>query len=626
MVAATAANTPPPPPLLLLPLLLMLLPSGVPSPASGDDRQAMEPRPLLLAADACGAYGPVQNQTDITGGKILSGFKPHVVTPSSAACCGRCLSEAPAADAWVREDGTGYCWCVQGATGTKPRSSRSCGRRGGPGPLPPPPPPPPSIPGPLPPPAVLRACEAAVTMDPQGTTQHGANFESATLAANSTAVDCSFRCCQNWDCAAFSFEVSTQICTLRSGVLPLIHNSSHSGGVVSGVLGQLAAPEPPFNESAKFFSNVSFAEDMSYGTEGDTWPTTWLADNTQLTAAGDRGDMWPKSHMSMWRVDGSPRATGPPKGQPSAFTMDNIGGEYPVNISQFCGSLHSTGGRVGVKPTSLLSVDGDVYWGITCMNYGDEPLFKRQHNYYAWIAKATDTHGAGWDFTTTSTHFFTGRLAAPMFIQYGQDYQDAVDGFVYAHFPYATDQYTGGAAQSFWNNNDDVLLGRVPKSDILDRSRWEFWRGSGDWTSDEAAAVSVMHYPQMLGMNQVNFHRPSGRYLLANYGFIDLDGRPRPWHQQPEVKRHRTQLMLFEAPQPWGPFFRFHRDDDWRSPDGAGGGYCPVFPPKWMGATTAWIVSAQCCAKGDGANGIGPNPHHYNFSAQRVDFSFEEEE
>ena len=82
--------------------------------------------------------------------------------------------------------------------------------------------------------------------------------------------------------------------------------------------------------------------------------------------------------------------------------------------------------------------------------------------------------------------------------------------------------------------------------------------------------------------------------------------------------------MLFEAPQPWGPFCQFHRDDDWQSPDGAGGAYCPVFPPKWMGNTTAWIVSAQCCAKGGGANGIGANPHRYNFSAQRGDFSFEE--
>ena len=217
-------------------------------------------------AAACGDFGPVQNHTDITGGKILSGVRPHVVTPSAAACCGRCLSDHPTADAWVREDDTGYCWCVQGATGTERRPSRSCGRRA--------PPPTPSIPGPLPPPTVLAACEAAVTMDPRGTTRHGGHFERATLAANSTAADCAALCCRNWNCAAFSFAVSAHTCTLMSGVLPT--NASHSAGVVSGFLAHLSAPDPPFNASTKFHSNVSFADVVSYGTEGDSWPTTWL--------------------------------------------------------------------------------------------------------------------------------------------------------------------------------------------------------------------------------------------------------------------------------------------------------------------------------------------------------------
>jgi hypothetical protein len=277
---------------LVLLLLLLVAPTGV--AASGEDHEAMEQsQPPPLPTATCGAYGPAQNQTDITGGKILFGLKPHVVTPSAVACCGRCFSEAPTADAWVREDGTGYCWCVQGATGTKPRPSRSCGRRA--------PPPIPSIPGPLPPPAVLDACEAAVTLDPRGTTRQGGHFERATLAANSVAADCAAMCCSNWNCAAFSFEVSTHSCSLKPANLSLANNS-HSTGVVSGFLGKLAAPDPPFNESTKFHSNVSFADAMSYGTEGDTWPTTWLKDNTQLTAAGDRGDMLPKSHMSMWRV------------------------------------------------------------------------------------------------------------------------------------------------------------------------------------------------------------------------------------------------------------------------------------------------------------------------------------
>jgi hypothetical protein len=67
-----------------------------------------------------------------------------------------------------------------------------------------------------------------------------------------------------------------------------------------------------------------------------------------------------------------------------------------------------------------------------------------------------------------------------MFIQYGKDYGDAVDEYVYAHFPYANDEFTKGEAQSFWDNNDDVLLGRVAKTEILRRDSWEFWRGPAD--------------------------------------------------------------------------------------------------------------------------------------------------
>ena len=308
---------------------------------------------------------------------------------------------------------------------------------------------------------------------------------------------------------------------------------------------------------------------------------------------------------------------------------------------EYCGSKPGSSGQQlinNVKPTTLLSVDGNVYWGITCMDYGDNRQFQRQRNFHAGIAKATDSQGQVWNFSATPSTFFSGRLAAPMFIQYGKDYQDAVDGFVYAHFPVANDDLTGGTAQSLWDNNDDVLLGRVPKSEILIRDQWQFWRGAGvqpqpgkvvgdvgdannsdgAWTSDESGAVSVMHWPQMIGMNQVNYHRPSGRYLIANYGFIDHDGQPRPWHQKPKAPGgHRTQLTMFEAPQPWGPFSIFHRDDDWRSPDGAPGAYCPVFPPKWMEPTSALMVSAQCCA----ARASG-TLHHYNFSAQRLDFSY----
>ena len=74
------------------------------------------------------------------------------------------------------------------------------------------------------------------------------------------------------------------------------------------------------------------------------------------------------------------------------------------------------------------------------------------------------------------------------------------------------------------------------------------------------------------------------------------------YRTEPSALRHRTQLTLFDAPAPWGPFSLFHRDDDWHCPDGAAGAYCPVLPPAWMGNDSAWVVSASCCARSNNDN------------------------
>ena len=51
--------------------------------------------------------------------------------------------------------------------------------------------------------------------------------------------------------------------------------------------------------------------------------------------------------------------------------------------------------------------------------------------------------------------------------------------------------------ESFWNNNDALLVGRVPKGQVLERNKWEFWAGdgrtSGDavWSLNETDAVRM---------------------------------------------------------------------------------------------------------------------------------------
>ena len=52
----------------------------------------------------------------------------------------------------------------------------------------------------------------------------------------------------------------------------------------------------------------------------------------------------------------------------------------------------------------------------------------------------------------------------------------------------------------------------------------------------------------------------------------------------------RSQLTIFEAPEPWGPWSLFYQNDNW----GTYGDYQPAFPTKWMSedGKTMWMVSS----------------------------------
>ena len=82
-----------------------------------------------------------------------------------------------------------------------------------------------------------------------------------------------------------------------------------------------------------------------------------------------------------------------------------------------------------------------------------------------------------------------------------------------------------------------------------------------------------------------------------------------------ELKQKRTQLVLLEAPTPWGPFSVFLRDDNWQYSDGSSGAYTPVLMPSWLDSKGVWMVSTQCC----GTPQFAPN-NHYSFNSQRLDW------
>ena len=110
----------------------------------------------------------------------------------------------------------------------------------------------------------------------------------------------------------------------------------------------------------------------------------------------------------------------------------------------------------------------------------------------------------------------------------------------------------------------------------------------------------------MTGENHVSYNPGLGRYIMGNYSFLDEEARPRPAHQLPyPYAAVRSQLTLFEAPNPWGPWSLFYRDDDWGTGD-----YQPSFPVKWMSneGRTMYMV----CSGGF---------DDYNFTVQRFDLT-----
>eukprot|EP01062_Namystynia_karyoxenos_P060317 TRINITY_DN51879_c0_g1_i1.p1 TRINITY_DN51879_c0_g1~~TRINITY_DN51879_c0_g1_i1.p1 ORF type:complete len:546 (+),score=157.27 TRINITY_DN51879_c0_g1_i1:87-1640(+) len=482
-----------------------------------------------------------------------------------------------------------------------------------------------------------KRCPGAFRFDPPGALRDPASTSSylpVQMNASGTASGCAELCCHDWSCESFLYYAphSAQsspcgsqdlpCCVFRDDVDALVNSSSP--GISSGVRGLLPARSPPYPNSTAL-PRATLDPDIFIGVNGDEFPITWGKDGVQYTGAGDnfqKGQQ--ESPLSFFRVAGGPREMGCTNPQPSPATPQpspvcaNIslqGADIPVRgpaAVAACPEWHS--GIPNLKSSGVISIDGVLYWAISCFNYGDDAVFNRQRYGPAWIITSADG-GVTWNETATPTNMFTGRLAAPRFINYGKDNAGAPDDWVYVYFPGTQD------GSAFFENNDQMLLGRVHKRSILSRSAYQFFYGvqldgTVTWTSDESIARSVWEFPLMTSVQQANWLPTQRRFVFANWAWISYDGHPRPDHtpdeRNPRTGHQRTQLTLVEAPHPWGPFSVFYRDDNWRTSDGSVGGYTPVIPPAWVAEDGFWIVFTQCCGN--------PRPpiNHYNFNAQRV--------
>ena len=303
--------------------------------------------------------------------------------------------------------------------------------------------------------------------------------------------------------------------------------------------------------------HISYAD---AGVKGDTFPMTWADDDEIYTSAGDPNWGETLDGLDVERFSGGP----------SDYTITKVS---PMN------DYRGWGGN-GPKPSGMICVDGILYLAFQNLRGNQKAPHSliSQHGSDAHIVYAV-RNNSGWGvgswvpaFANIGAPMFPGyKFGGPSFVNFGRNNANARDGYVYA---VSSDQ---------WDNGSNLRLGRVPKASIVRREAWEWVcafdpAGEPAWSHDLDASVPVLSLHRWLGIPEMVYLAGIKRYLLLTWrlhkDFSGDDG---------------TDLIVLDAPEPWGPFTLVHVEEYWEGK--AFNPYCPRIPLKWMDAKgdAGWV-------------------------------------
>jgi hypothetical protein len=176
---------------------------------------------------------------------------------------------------------------------------------------------------------------------------------------------------------------------------------------------------------------------------------------------------------------------------------------------------------------------------------------------------------------TWSDWKFTNSFGCPTVLNFGSNYADARDRFVYV---YSQDH------DSAYEAADRMVLARVPKDRIKERAAYEFFvtidaGGQPTWTKNIAQRGAVFTNPGKCYRGGVSYNAGLKRYLWCQI---------LPQSTDPRGPRFQGGFGVYDAPEPWGPWTTVFFTEVWD----VGPGETSSFPTKWISADgkTVYLV------------------------------------
>ena len=310
------------------------------------------------------------------------------------------------------------------------------------------------------------------------------------------------------------------------------------------------APYPP----SDLISSVDFAPAESVirkASGSDNWPVTWAEDDLLYTAYGDGKGFLPyrdiKLSLGLAKVSGNP----------PDFTGTNIISPSGERVGD---------GKYGPKASGLLMAEGTLYMLVR----------NRDNSQLAW----SDDKGLTWKWANWK---FESGLGCPTFLNYGKNYENARDGYVYI---YSQDE------ESAYQASDKMMLVRVPVQKLKDRHAYSYYAGSdsrnkAQWTEDYKQRKAVFVNPGKCYRSGITYNKGLDRYIWCQIIPVSARGTSRG-------PRFQGGLGIFEAPEPWGPWKTAFYTMEWDMGPGETGS----IPTKWMsedGQSCHYLFSGEDC-------------------------------